>query len=119
MRSDPVIRPVQLESHTSALPSIRPWPSSSSPTSNGPPKTASLRSEHATANAIDIAGFVLRDGRDLTLLRDWPRETEEAGFLRAARDGACRWFRAVLGPEYNAAHRDHFHLDMGRWRACR
>ena len=25
----------------------------------------------------------------------------------------------VLGPDHNAAHRDHFHFDMGRYRACR
>ncbi|WP_208534621.1 extensin family protein, partial [Pseudomonas aeruginosa] len=25
----------------------------------------------------------------------------------------------VLGPDYNAAHRDHFHLDMGLWKVCR
>ena len=43
----------------------------------------------------------------------------EAAFLREVNDGACRFFNAVLGPDYNAAHRDHFHLDMGRWRVCR
>jgi hypothetical protein len=80
---------------------------------------AGRRSQHATANAIDIAGFVLRDGREVRLARDWAGDGAEAGFLREVRDGACRWFRAVLGPEYNAAHRDHFHLDMGPWRACR
>jgi hypothetical protein len=77
------------------------------------------RSQHATANAIDIAGFTTRDGREVRLARDWGGEGPEAAFLREVRDGACRWFRAVLGPEYNAAHRDHFHLDMGPWPACR
>ncbi|MGK7861183.1 extensin-like domain-containing protein [Falsiroseomonas sp. E2-1-a4] len=77
------------------------------------------RSQHATANAIDIAGFTLRDGRQVTLLRHWDGSGGEAAFLRALRDGACGWFRAVLGPDYNAAHRDHFHFDMGPWRACR
>ncbi|WP_439595324.1 extensin-like domain-containing protein [Falsiroseomonas sp.] len=77
------------------------------------------RSQHATANAIDIAGFTLRDGREVTLLRHWDSGGAEAAFLRALRDGACGWFRAVLGPDYNAAHRDHFHFDMGPWRACR
>jgi len=36
----------------------------------------------------------------------------EANFLHAAFDGACKTFGTVLGPESNAAHRDHFHLDM-------
>jgi hypothetical protein len=77
------------------------------------------RSQHATANAIDIAGFILRDGREITLLRHWANAGPEGAFLRAVRDGACRSFNVVLGPDYNAAHADHFHLDMGPWRTCR
>lgn len=77
------------------------------------------RSQHATANAIDVAGFTLRDGREITVLRHWNGQGPEANFLRDIRDGACRWFRAVLSPDYNAAHRDHFHLDRGPWIACR
>ena len=79
-----------------------------------------MPSEHATANAIDIAGFRLADGRRITLAGDWNKGTDaERAFLRAVRDGACDLFRVVLGPDYNAAHRDHFHLDMGMFRACR
>jgi hypothetical protein len=78
-------------------------------------------SEHATANAIDIAGFTLADGRRISVLRDWKGEGKEAQFLRAARDGACASFATVLSPEYNAAHADHLHLDQdGRWSGvCR
>ncbi|MBU2089188.1 MAG: extensin family protein, partial [Alphaproteobacteria bacterium] len=36
-----------------------------------------------------------------------------------ARDSACRYFNTVLGPEYNTAHADHFHLDLGKSRICR
>lgn len=79
----------------------------------------SRRSQHATANAIDLATLRLTDGRDVTILRDWGRDTPAGTFLRDARDGACRIFAAVLGPERDAAHADHFHLDLGRWRACR
>lgn len=82
-------------------------------------RASGRRSQHATANAIDIAGFTLRDGRQVTLLRHWGSGGAEAAFLRELRDGACDFYRAVLGPEYNAAHRDHFHFDMGPWRACR
>lgn len=83
------------------------------------------RSRHATADAFDIRGFELVDGRRLTLQDDWvpasatTGDTPEDRFLRAARDGACRWFDVVLGPEYNAAHADHFHLDRGGGRICR
>ncbi|HEX8570180.1 MAG TPA: extensin family protein [Caulobacteraceae bacterium] len=76
-------------------------------------------SEHAFANALDVAGFRLRDGRRITVAADWEDEGEEGRFLRSVRDGACRSFGAVLGPEYNAAHRDHLHLDRGRYRVCR
>lgn len=78
-------------------------------------------SEHATANAIDIAGFVLEDGSSISVLRDWQGEGDKARFLRQVRDGACESFATVLSPDYNAAHADHFHLDMSpRWRSvCR
>lgn len=79
------------------------------------------RSQHATANALDVAGFVLADGRTIRVDRDWSRPADDAHrrFLQAARDGACRIWGVVLGPDYNAAHHDHFHLDRGRFRACR
>lgn len=81
-------------------------------------------SEHATADAVDIAGFVLEDGRRLAIVRDWQGDGPEATFLRRVRDGACDSFATVLSPEYNAAHRDHLHLDQAErgatgWRACR
>ncbi|MEK7344025.1 MAG: extensin family protein [Pseudomonadota bacterium] len=81
-------------------------------------------SEHATADAIDIAGFVLKDGRPVSVVGDWTGKGKDAAFLRAVRDGACDLFATVLSPDYNAAHRDHFHLDQAErgakgWRACR
>jgi hypothetical protein len=81
-------------------------------------------SEHATANAIDIAGFRLEDGSRVSVLGDWDDEGAKGAFLREARDGACGLFATVLSPDYNEAHRDHLHLDqadrgaMG-WRGCR
>lgn len=83
-------------------------------------REAGRRSEHATANAIDISGFVLADGQQISLEKDWEgSDPRRRAFLRAVRDGACRSFDVVLSPDYNEAHRDHFHLDMGRYRACR
>lgn len=76
-------------------------------------------SEHARANAIDIAAFILADGRRISILADWGGAGDKAAFLRDARDGACRFFGAVLGPDYNAAHKNHFHLDTGGFRMCR
>tara|TARA_R110002072_G_scaffold54220_2_gene142346 strand:+ start:1498 stop:2307 length:810 start_codon:yes stop_codon:yes gene_type:complete len=75
-------------------------------------------SEHAGANAIDIAGFRLSDGRRV-MVTDWNSGDARSAFLRQVRDESCNLFRGVLGPDYNAAHHNHFHLDMGRWRICR
>lgn len=77
-------------------------------------------SQHATANAIDVSGFRLKSGREISVRRDWAGDDPAAAaFLSAAHAGACAVFRAALGPEYNAAHHDHFHLDLGFWRSCR
>lgn len=77
------------------------------------------RSQHATANAIDIAGFSLADGRVISVQEDWGKPTPEGGFLAAAHDEACGLFNVVLGPDYNARHANHFHLDLGPYRMCR
>jgi hypothetical protein len=77
------------------------------------------RSEHATANAADIAGFTLADGRSIVIRGQWQSKGAEGRFLHAAHARACPYFRAALGPDYNAAHRDHFHLDRGPFSRCR
>lgn len=77
------------------------------------------RSEHATANAIDIAGFRLADGRQVSVLTHWGEDSDKGRFLSDARDTGCRLFNTVLGPAYNAHHKDHFHFDFGRSRICR
>ncbi|TIX50192.1 extensin family protein [Alteraurantiacibacter aquimixticola] len=69
-------------------------------------------SEHASGNAIDIAAFVLEDGRRVSVLGDWEGEDAEAQFLRRVRDGACGTYATVLSPDYNFAHADHFHFDQ-------
>lgn len=76
------------------------------------------RSQHATANAIDVAGVTLQDGTAIKVRHGW-NSGEQGRFLKAIRDGACGLFQAVLSPDYNRAHADHFHLDMGNWKACR
>ena len=78
-------------------------------------------SQHATANAIDIAAFVLADGRRVSVLDDWDGGDEKSQFLRAIRDDACGVYATVLSPDFNAAHADHFHFDQSpRWSGvCR
>lgn len=73
---------------------------------------SSRRSAHATADAIDVSAFVLQDGRRIVLKERWNGGTaQEREFLRTVQASACRRFATVLGPEYNAAHEDHFHLE--------
>ncbi|MDP3460362.1 MAG: extensin family protein [Hyphomonas sp.] len=77
------------------------------------------KSEHALANAIDISGFRLKDGRLINVETHWANGGNEGKFLERVHKGACRIFSVTLGPEYNAAHADHFHFDMGSARICR
>ena len=76
------------------------------------------RSQHAKANAIDISGFTLEDGRTVSVRNDWNGTGPKAKFLKSVYQGACRYFRVTLGPDANAAHADHFHLDRSGFRAC-
>ncbi len=77
------------------------------------------RSEHATANAIDVETFVMADGRRISVVKHWGKATPEGRFLAAAHDSACGTFNEVLGPDYNALHANHFHLDLGPYLMCR
>lgn len=75
----------------------------------------SRRSAHASANAIDVSAFLLMDGRRISVLQHWNGGTAaEREFLRVVQASACKRFGTVLGPEYNAAHRDHLHMEPGQ-----
>ena len=77
-------------------------------------------SQHGLSNAVDISGFVLADGRRITVLTDWNGPDEYArNFLRAVHDAGCRRFSVVLGPDANALHRNHLHFDMGPGPYCK
>ena len=71
-------------------------------------------SEHGFANALDLVGFTLADGRRIAVEADWlPASAPEGKLLRQAHGAACGHFTTVLGPEANAEHADHLHLDLG------
>ncbi len=74
-------------------------------------------SEHGHANALDISAFVLDSGTVVTVKGGWWGALAERNFLRAVHDGSCSVFTTVLGPAYDANHRDHFHLDLARHNA--
>lgn len=81
---------------------------------------SSRLSAHARAEAVDVAAFVLEDGRRISVLDAWSDgSAPEREFLRIVQESACKRFGTVLGPEYNAAHRDHFHLERSPSRFCR
>lgn len=81
--------------------------------------TSDRWSTHATADAIDIAGFRMGDGTRLRLINDWNDPGAKGAFLRKARDTACGWFRVTLSPDYNRLHADHLHLQSRGRGLCR
>ena len=71
-------------------------------------------SEHAFGNALDVAGFILADGRKITVKDGWHGSPEEQGFLHDVQLTACENFTTVLAPGYNVYHYDHIHVDLMR-----
>ena len=87
-------------------------------------KGASL-SAHAFGSAVDLSSFHPAKGAAAIVARDWadaPRTTP-------ARDDRQRFLHGVftrlrrheadltytVGPDFNRAHHDHFHVDRGGW----
>jgi hypothetical protein len=77
------------------------------------------RSQHSYANAIDISGFILEDGTEIRVRDHWRERSDKGRYLARVHKRACRLFSVTLGPDYDAAHADHFHLDMGSTETCR
>nr|WP_226857613.1 extensin family protein [Enterobacter cloacae complex sp. P31C] len=76
------------------------------------------RSEHATAEALDIAAFRLANGERVTVLKGW-KSAKTQPWLKALLAASCGYYGNGLGPEYNAAHASHFHLGMRGFGLCR
>jgi len=65
-------------------------------------------SEHGKANALDVRGFKLADGREIGLTdRSAPRSLRED-----VLHSVCARFMTVLGPDSDWYHEDHIHLDL-------
>ena len=79
-------------------------------------------SEHGKGRAVDISGFTLRDGTEVSLLRGW-RDPTYGPILKAMHGAACGPFSTVIGPDGDRFHQDHFHFDTARrksgYRYCR
>ncbi len=63
-------------------------------------------SEHGLGNAVDISGFVLKNGKTLTVARNYNSQ------IRAAQKAACGPFHTTLGPGSDGYHENHIHLDV-------
>ncbi len=75
-------------------------------------------SEHGRGRAIDISGFRLANGTEVSVLKGWnAKATSKA--MRQMHQGACGPFGTVLGPRANRFHLDHFHFDTARYRSGR
>ena len=75
-------------------------------------------SEHASGRAIDVSGFVMKDGERVTVEHDWQAGGPRSEFLHAVAKRACDYFNLVLTPDSDKLHYNHLHLDIGRWRLC-
>jgi len=80
-------------------------------------------SEHSYANAIDLARFTLRSGVTIDVQRDFDKgagpPARKAGmFLRTISQRAYDEdvFSHVLTPFFDDNHRNHFHVDLARYR---
>jgi hypothetical protein len=89
-------------------------------------------SNHSWGRAIDIRWFYLDSGavydvNDPDQFVEWPNSSQTCTVALAAQTGvskelyglACEFsakhiFGTVLTPNYNSAHRDHFHCDIGQ-----
>jgi hypothetical protein len=89
--------------------------------------TISLGSRGSTGNPLGIpmpstsdTGLGISNGSGLPSRLGGPKGSDaeaivlsgKTDFLRGAHATACQIFGTVLGPEANAAHRNHFHVDM-------
>jgi hypothetical protein len=91
--------------------------------------TSGKLSEHAKANALDIAAFDFSRKAEITVASGtsgffWKLGLSGKGsFMAAVRKSACQYFNTVLGPGSDPYHGNHFHVDLmklrpGRLKLC-
>ena len=73
-------------------------------------------SEHGRGRAIDISGFTMQDGSEITVLKGWNAKSTSRA-MKKIHKSACGPFGTVLGPRSDRYHRDHFHFDTARYRS--
>jgi hypothetical protein len=73
---------------------------------------AAALSEHGRADALDVRGFRLADGRELGLTDI----RVEKVWREKIRSTACARFSTVLGPGSDGYHEEHIHVDLAERR---
>lgn len=80
-------------------------------------------SEHSKGNAMDVMKIELNNDKDITVKKPGLFAFRERSLLNNVRADACGYFSTVLGPGYDADHKNHFHFDIKERRnnyvACR
>ncbi|MEJ1161537.1 extensin-like domain-containing protein [Prosthecomicrobium sp. N25] len=75
-------------------------------------------SEHAYMNALDVGSFVFADGSEASVLKGYRANGSPAqAFLQGVGAESCSIFNTVIGPDGDAQHQDHFHLDLAQRRS--
>lgn len=75
-------------------------------------KTGNL-SFHSFADALDVMGFVLEDGRSIAIDPGFNGTPEQGrDILHFARDSACAHFMTVLSPDADSFHQNNMHIDL-------
>ena len=84
--------------------------------------SAARMSEHANGDAVDIVYLKLANKSQILVKDALNVQSPNFAFLRDLRALACIDFTTVLGPGANAAHAEHFHIDLevrkGGYRIC-
>lgn len=83
----------------------------------------SVASEHSKGSALDVMSITLKNGKDIDVRRPGFFAFRQKSLLNKVRAEGCDYFTTVLGPGYDADHKDHFHFDIkdrnNGYRACR
>lgn len=82
--------------------------------SSGTPRLTVTLPGGATRPTDEVDGLSLAPSRLGGPKTQIPEPERKQNFLHAAHASACRVFGTTLGPEANAAHRNHLHVDMAQ-----
>ena len=108
---DEIVRPAAMMYFGTRLLDLKAGSYSCRPRNN---QRGAKLSEHSFGNALDVMGFALADGREVSVVKGWRGNPAEQEFLREVFVGACRYFTTVLGPGSDSFHYDHLHIDLAR-----